>query len=357
MESDAQNPTAESSPATEQSPAEIDLSSLSPEQRQTWRETGEVPPKPSKEESTTSKQSPEAASEDQAEKTSAAPEAGKESQERKDSKPKPRSNAESRIKELLAENKRALANNKRLEAELAEVRRPRETKSAESSPAKVEPKPAESKALEAPKKPKYEDFQTFEEYEAAKDKYFEELTDYKSKKAVEDFQRNQTQQAQQKVINEQVTEARKLYTDFDDKAGPVLKAVFEDAGIHQAVKEAINRSPVLPHLLYAIGGKGELAKLVEAAKTDPLDAIRQINIYEYLVMQELEKPGKGNGKAQESEEEESPAQTVTRVPKPPSEVGGRATSTEDPGVAAARANDFRGAKAEWDRRAREGRIH
>lgn len=346
MEPDVQT---ESSTATEQSPAEIDLSSLSPEQRQTWRETGEVPQKPSKEESATSKQSSEAASEDQAEKTSPAPEAEKDSQERKDSKPKPRSNAETRVKELLAENKR-------LKSEL-ETRSATQTKSAESSTAKPELKPAEqSKALEAPKKPKYEDFQTFEEYEAAKDRYFEELTDYKSKKAVEDFQRNQTQQAQQKVLNEQVAEARKLYTDFDDKAGPVLKAVFEDAGVHQAVKEAINRSPVLPHLLYAIGGKGELAKLVEAAKTDPLDAIRQINIYEYLVMQELEKSGKSNGKAKESEEE-SPAQTVTRVPKPPSEIGGRATSTEDPGVAAARANDFRGAKAEWDRRAREGRIH
>src|SRR5215469_12875880 len=120
----------------------------------TWQKTGmlaepksevaESTPAPTSETTTSPDVKPESES-------AAASEAVKPQSE---SKPK-RSNAESRIKELLADKSR-------LEAQLEEARRTKQQTQAESSPAKVQ-----EPERKAPVKPNINDFKTYQEYEDA----------------------------------------------------------------------------------------------------------------------------------------------------------------------------------------------
>ena len=142
-----------------------------------------------------------------------------------------RSDANTRIRELIASNKR-------LEAQLEEARRGR---TAEPSPAPAEHKAEPPKALQAPQKPKQSDFKTWEAFEEAKDKYHEDLADYKVAKAKDDVRRELALGEQQKALNNQLDEGRKRYKDLDSIIKPVVTALTDPkAGLPQRVAELVN---------------------------------------------------------------------------------------------------------------------
>jgi len=223
-------------------------------------------------------------------------------------------------------------------------------KEAESATAKPEAKVEQPKALEPPKKPELKDFDSWEKYEEAKDKWHEDMADYKAKVAVmQDRQARQLEAAQQK-FNEYLAEAAQRYPNLKEVLPPFTKEL-ETA--HPFVQQFLNTTDNLADVLMVIC-QDEAAKteFLREAKANPAQAIKRISVTESLVKQELSKGKEPEKKASEAEpekKEKPPAEPVTRAPKPVSEVGGRGTATEDSGVAAARSGDFRTAKAEWNR--------
>lgn len=331
MATDVQIPVAESSPAaapatpaTPATPELRTLKSLSPAEHTEWRKTGNMPEAkpPSKEDSATSEES--AASGEPDGESVPASEAGKEAQGNKNK----RSDAGSRIKELLAENKRL--------KDAAAV--PKTEKPAESSPA-AQPEPP--KALEAPKKPNAKDFdgKPYEEYETAFDKYIEDLTEYKAKKAIQE-QRQQDEQVQQsKRIESEFEAAKELYPDFEDKAKPVMTTLLNDKSIPEPFKAAVGTSDVFTHLIYALSHENA-QKLFELAKTNAISAIKKLGELEGAVRAELAKSkpaAKGketpqrneNGQFVPGSEGKPPVKTVTDRGKPPAEVGGTGNAPAD----------------------------
>ena len=148
------------------------------------RQTGKLPeakPAQPKGESAPPKES---SAEGQQPKEKAAPvsKTGKQDQERQ--KP-PRDNAATRLTELLEDLRKAGLT----PAELKTYKR-----EAQKAAEQVEqPKAAQEKTenpteLKPPTKPKAEDFKTYEEFEAAKDTYFEDMADYKAAKKFQEFQ-------------------------------------------------------------------------------------------------------------------------------------------------------------------------
>ncbi len=258
-------------------------------------------------------------------------------------KPDTRS-AEARIKELNATNKR-------LEKELEDARKPRETKPAESSTAKPEPKPAELPPTRprpsqnekgADGKPKY----------ASYDDYVEDLADWKAEQRMAARDREQQNAQFLETVKQKLTEARGRYADYDSVAKPVHQELMKP-DIPREVFAVINDSPVLPDLLYAIGGSAETkADFLEACRTNPGKALRVALLMEQEITKELAKAkGAVEKKAGEGEAETTPATPKPRAPKPPAEVGGRGTPGEDVLISAAKAGDFRTFDAEQTRRA------
>lgn len=221
-------------------------------------------------------------------------------------KSKPKRNAESRIRELVAETKR-----------LKEQLEARTQTPAESSPA---PKPEPVQA-EAPQKPKLEDFKTWEEYDAAKDSYYESMAKYESTQAVQRDREERSQQEQRSRVEAQLAEARKRYADFDEVAEPARKGIFEDPKVHQAIKVMANDSPVMTDLLYAIGGNADdLESFLKIAREKPTEAIRRLVIYEKLTMEALEKA---------QAKVTTPEKRETKAPPPPTELAGKGTTPVD----------------------------
>lgn len=353
MAIDVTLPAVESSPAAAPvepvtpaaAPEQRTLKSLNSAEHTEWRKTGKMPEaKPTTEDSATSQESSDADGEEAAGESAPASEAGKEAQGNKNQR---RSNAGDRVKELLADKKR-------LETELAEARKGKtENKAAESSTAAA---PETVKSLEAPKKPDFKDFtgKTAEEYEAAYDKYVEDLTDYKAKKAIADHQQEQATKAANDKLMVEIAEAKTRYADFEDVIPRTVAAFTTDKAIPPAVVQMANSSDNFPDLMYALGQKpDELAKFIQAAKTNPAKAIRLIVEMDNLVAAELKKgkgaaPAKGsevaatdrNDKGQFVPKSETPVKTVTDRGKPPAEVGGTGSAPADETVDALKRGSF-----------------
>lgn len=344
MDTDVQTPAAESSPAaTEKQPAMQEFVPGIPKDsaaRAEWLKTGKKPEAPKKQESAPAEESSDAEEEPSDGESAAAPEAAN----TQEPKPK-RSNAESRIKELLAENKRLKEEASRRQAEPP-------AKAAESQPAK----PAESD-LKPPVRPKPEDFtgdDAWERYEEARDKWHEDVADFKAKQAVAEDRKARAEEASQKAMQSRVEEARKRYHDFDEKAGPAVRAIFEDKAIHPAVQQLVNASPVFTDLLYVIGGnEADMADFLSSAKTNPVEAIRKTVLLEQLVMEEIKKGGKSDKDAPKETEGETqerdasgrfkaPQTKISSAPRPTKEVSGRGAAPPDPEEAARQRGDFRG---------------
>ena len=333
-------PSAEQTPAAS-SPAPVNhqevLNNLSPEARKEWRLTGKIPEPKKAEDSATSDPSDAEKAE-----SAPAPEAGK----TQDRAPK-RDNAESRLKELLADLKTAGLS----PAELKTFKR-----EAQKAETKAEPSPAPQKVeapqkLEAPKKPDIKDFDDYQKYEDARDKYYEDLADFKKKEAIAEIQQRQLEAARNQILSQQLKDGRERYKDFDDVALPVLKPLFDDKDIPPLVKEIAGGSPVFTHLLYVIGGDtAQRDQLLADAKQNPIAAIKKLAVLENLVMEELSKPSKDEARNDKGQFLSAPEKKITNAPKPPAEVGGTAAAPGDKVQESVQKRDFAAYRAEMNRR-------
>jgi hypothetical protein len=313
-------PAAESTPADPQAV----LNSLTPEQRTEWKKTGTLPT-PNKEESATSPADANSAAASQADaaESAPAPEAGKEKQE------PPKKNAETRIKELLAERRAEKERADRAEARLKEL----DGKSKDAKPAEA----AASSTAKAPVKPKIEEFDTIEAFEEAKDKYFEDLADFKAEQKVEKLKADQKKEredaetakqikAAEDAWSQKLDAARKKYADFDD-------LVTRDQSLAVEIPEgsAMDRFIFTSEhgidILYGLAKNREEIKRI--AGLDALGQMREMVKLELaLTSDKEEKPKK------------APVKTVSDAPPPPQEVGGKGASPEDPVEDAAKRGDF-----------------
>lgn len=334
----AEQTQADPSPATNHQEV---LNNLSSDQRAKWRMTGELPSKegsaPSKENSETEKV-----------ETAPASEAGHQE------KPK-RDNAESRLKELLADLKNAgftPAELKTFKREAAAAQ-----PKAESTPApKIEVKAEATADPEAPKEPdiKAKEFQGedgWEKYEAAVRKYNREFAEFASKKAVLEFQDSQRRGQELQRVQAQITEGRAKYQDFDEKAMPVIEALSADP--KSPLYEMVGRSPVFQHLVYVIGGERE--EFLALAKSDPWAAVSKAAVMQALIMEELKGGGKSEGDKPRNADgtfvkTESPVKKVSGAPPPPKEVGGTAAAPGDKVEESVKKRDFASYKAEMNRK-------
>lgn len=315
-----------------------------------WRQTGKTPePSQPKEESAPSKDS--AAGDEPAQKTAPASEAGK----KQEIKERPRSNAETRLNELLEDLRHAGLS----PAELKTFKREAQRQEKPAEPQKAAPERTEKPAgLEPPKKPKPEDFEgkTWEEYEAAKDKYYEDLADFKAQKRLEDFRAEQKQESQQREMQDRLSDAKQRYgAEAEPAIIEAAGAIFNDAQVHAVVKALVNDSPVLVDLLYVAASKPEdFAALLSEARTNPGAAIRRIVLLEKLVQEELAKGGKPEAGSAATRGEDgkfkAPEKKVTGAPPPPKEVSGRGTSPPDEIESAAKNGDFRSYRDAANRR-------
>ena len=294
--------------AAEPSPVEFNPSEQStwtPEQRDEWNKSGNIPKAPKKAESAPAKkESDNAADSDTA----------KHSQEKP--KQKTKLSAEDRIAEL--------------ESTIKKIK-----DGAGIKETKAEPSPARQAApkLEEPKKPKLEEFDDFNKFEEAKDKYYLDMADYRAKKAVAEDREQRQMEEQRTKVESEFAEAKKIYPDFEEKAAPIIKALTEDQSIHEAFKIAVGTSDVFTHLAYALSQEQSQA-LLELARTNPIQAVKKLGVLEESVRAELGK------KAKPEVEDKTPEPIKPRAPKPPSEVGGRGTAPEDEQRAAAKSGDF-----------------
>lgn len=305
------------------------LVTWTPEQRSHFRNTGEMPEPPKKEESAPSDATKESTSE--AEKPEPAGET--EPPKPQETPRKPGNRAEQRIKELLSETKRLEAEVASLKAPKPAVEAPKPIEQSKPQPQPTRPKPTIEDKNEdgTPKFKAYEDF-------------VEDLADWKAEQRLAQAERTQAQQAQQRALEAKISEAKNRYEKFDEVVRPAFTAITTDQAISGVVKAMLNDSELLPDLLFTIGSdQKELDAFVEMAKKQPGKAIRYIALTESLIRDELESKAK-------PETKEPPAKPQTSAPKPPSEVGGRAATPSDEMAAAAKANDFRKFKAEGNRR-------
>jgi hypothetical protein len=342
--SDVITPAAESSPQSIEVPTE-------PKAYQQWRQTGEVTPKaapaPAKKSSDTSVEG---------EGTQASEKATDSETEKKNQEHKP-SKAEARLNELLDDLRKAGYT----PAELKTLRK--EAKAAAAEPeSKPKPEHTEKPAVDeaAPKKPKADDFKTWEEYEAARDQYLEEMADYKATKAVEKDRAERRQEAAQKEMTERLNAAKARYGDGSDVTiVETAKAIFQDQTIPGAIREVLNESDVLPDVLYTLGKDPEgLAEFLEMAKSKPGAAMRKAILIEKLVSEEL---GKGTpaGESAAPErgsdgkfvaEKKAPEKKTTSAPPPPKETSGRSGPPADEVEGALKSGDFAAYRAAANRK-------
>src|SRR6185312_11402609 len=197
----------------------IDLESLSSEQYDTWMLKGELPTAKPSESPTETKTQIETPEESGKSKGNQEAGKGKGVKERN-------AQLDGEIQELEARLARKADLKRQLESE------PGENKG--TPPA--ETKPAE---LKAPVKPKVDDFKTWDEYETARDKFFEDLSDYKVAKALQEDRAQRAEEAkkQQREAegrqaaekwNKQVESAAKEHSDWDEVIKPVSELVGKD---------------------------------------------------------------------------------------------------------------------------------
>jgi hypothetical protein len=322
---DVETPPAESSPAapepsTESKPsAEPGSIPTDPKGYAEWRKTGNLP---SAESAPAKEKSAEAKAE---EKSAPAPEAGKPQQEKK-----PRSNAESRLEEILSDLRTAGLSPSELKSFKREVRQ-EQAKAAPEPPAKPP----------APAVKKLEDYDSIEAY-------LEDLADHKANQRLEAYRAEEQQKAQRKATDEKLADADKRYGEgAATRIVSTAKSIFNDNAIPAAVRAMADDSPVLVDLMYVMGSDpNELDEFVSLAKSNPGAAIRKLVLVEKLVQEELAKGGtpkaSGNGDAPQRDESGKflPAKKTTSAPPPPRETSGRSSPPPDESETALRDGDF-----------------
>lgn len=330
---DENNVVADSSPATLVAPTE-------PAARAEWQRTGKLPdPKPAR---SPIGEPPARSTEPPTEPTGAVPVHSQETGGKK--------TAEVRLQELLADLKTSGLS----PSELKTFRR---QQTAAAPPAEA-PKPEQTVNPVDPRMPKRPvpgEYKTWEELEAAKDKYHEDLAAYRAEKAVEDYRAELKQEGVKRELQAQLTKARERYgKDLGAEIAATSMSIFQDAQIPAAVKQMINDSPIFVDLVYTLGSKAEeMAEFVALAKSDPGKAIRKLVLMEHLVSEELSKGGGGStagtppaaGAAERDASGKFAAAKPeidkgSKAPPPPREVSGHSAPPGDASERAYKANDF-----------------
>ena len=284
------------------------------------------------------------------------------SSDRADSEPatkerKARSNADSRLQELLNDMRDAgispaeLKTFKQNYAKVQQQAQPQEQQPKATT--EHTEKPAADKD-KSPKRPRLDEWTgTMGEYEEAVDKYYDELTDYK----LNNLKLEEQQREHKKQLDAKIADANTRYGDTAESTIKSTATSLFTADIHPAVKQLVDQSPVVVDLCYVLGTRdGELQSLIEQAKNNPTEAIRRVVLLEQLVKEELGKspaPDRGeDGKfrAAEPAAETVPVKKPSKAPAPPAEVSGRGTTPSDPQQHAIKQNDFAAFRAAGNRR-------
>lgn len=260
--------------------------------------------------------------------------------------PKPRKNAESRIKELVSERNEWRDRFTSLENEVKKLREAKpEPVKAESQPAKTEKK-ARPNFLTWDKTP--------EEFQKAEDDWLKEH----DQELLANARQLIAQEREQAELNAEYAEIKKQYPDFDTVALPFGQKLSAEG--NPAVMQAVRQSDVRKHLLWYMSKDAKSAdEIVALAKSNPIAAIKKIAWFEDQIRAELANPKEEKERNAEAEPETKkqsvPAPPETKASKPPSEVGGRAAAPPDALESASRRRDFKAFEQEATRRYLEKR--
>ncbi len=296
--------------------------------RAEWQKTGAFPSEKKEATSSNADSAPasvEAGEKKPAEKTASASEA-ESTQEQKSSHK--RSNADTRLTEILDDLRKAGLTPAELKTFKREAQQA--AKVAESQPAAAEKKTDS----DAPKKPKVDDYETWEKYEEAHDTYVDELTAYKAKKVIAESKAQDARDKVESEMRETVNAARERYADYDEIIEPARVQIFDDKEVHPALKAMVDASPVFIDLLYVLGKKpADLDAIVQLSKTNPIEAIRKVVLLDQLVREEM------SGKPKE--EAKVPAKRVPTAQDPGFEASGTNATPSHPVAAAVKQGDVR----------------
>lgn len=316
----------------ESSPSDI-LKSLTPEQRKTWREKGdlpELPPKKEKIETAPAESSPAA----KTAVTEPAGEPAKTPAEPVPAKTEPKAKgAESRIKELLADNKR-------LNAELETLR-----KAATPVPAKKTEETAKPHRNDVEEKTGQPKYATDDEFLDARDKYVFEQASKKTREDIADEQKAASIEAQNKLLREKWQNSLKIATerhpDFAKVCEIDSKGAFQNAELKSIKDKGILDAWILDS---EIGGQILYYLASHPGEVKRFDSLNPFNASRELTKLEDKLSGTTSASPEKKEEkhaEGSPATKVTGAPAPAATVGGKATAPVDEIEAALKAEDFR----------------
>ncbi|HZW05386.1 MAG TPA: hypothetical protein VFF58_00630 [Candidatus Nitrosotalea sp.] len=294
----------------------------------------------------------------------------------KDPKPhlKTKEDTEKRFKEILDENKTLQRRIESLERGERKTSDTRETKQ-DSQPAAEVYKPLDEKEFfKGNPAAGQAGHKTYEDFVRASGRHEGE---WAARQAIAAENQRRATEAAAKELNASIEEAKKRYPDYQARIEPAVKAITEDQQIPFPVKAVINDSPAFVDLMYVLAEPTALADLIATAKTNPAAAIRKIVLTEQLVIAELAKAkgadksgkdgkgaGENDGKTRDAsgkfvspeEKDGAASEPKPRAPKPPSEVGGRGTASEDALVTAAKSNNFKDFETEQWRRKKAARA-
>jgi len=331
-------PQPQQSSAEERQPPEVLAIPTDPGEYAEWRQTGKLPgkSKPSREAPAPSE--PKSAGEEP-EKAAPASDAG--------IKRQGRSNADTRKEELNREIRDLLEQRDRIRQEV-ESHGKKDVKAAEPSPA-----PANTDG--EPVQPKEEDFSTWQEYKAAEKKYLGELTRWAARQAVLEHVQKQYAENEKQTLRTKLEEAKQRYgEEADTKIVATATELLGSEGVPDAIRAAINRSPVVVDALYVVGSdKQKFSEFLHLVKTDPLEALREWFTVEALVKQELAKSSKSTESetpARGADGKFLPEKPVRPRIAPPTELNGNSSPPGDERQRAAESGDFRSFKQAADRR-------
>src|SRR5215472_16941873 len=325
-----------------------------------WRTTGELPDQPSSKDPAPSNK-PKPSSKDSAPSSKSVP----------DSDPggiHKRPGAEGRKEDLNREIRELNEEVNALKAQRDRLRQPAESpEKKDVKPDSSTAKPAEPKGPQRPVRPKQDDFKTWEEFQAADDKYLEDLADYKAEQKYQEHETRRKQEEATQAMQARLDKARERYgEEAEPRIIGTAKAVFDHKEVAAAVKHAIGRSSVMVDALYVMGGKpADLEKFVDLAIKDPLEALREWFTVEDLVRTELEKSNaNGNSKPAPNGNYGTPERdedgrflsarppAKRNAPAPPTELGGNSSPSADERDRAVANGDVRAFFAEENRRVR-----
>lgn len=331
-ETEVQTPPADPSPALEadiqhvadQIPASRPIEKWSPEERKEWLRTGKPPNK-----AASATAQPAEGSEPPADGDPAAP-------------PPAKPKTEARFQELLKERAQQRSEIDRLKAELAKATGGAAPPPANGNGNELPPQP---KKLEAPKPPRLSDFETWEQYEEARDKHAEAVAEYKIQQDRAE-QVKTAQQAELARLNKAIEDSWVKRRTAAEAAHADYATVTDKTPISPVMDAFILDSEHGAEILYALGSDKKNAQRI-ASIANPIQAARE------MVALEGKVSGQG-ASAQPASGADRQERRVSAASPPAREIGGTQT-VGDPVAAAVKDGDFARYKAEADRREIERR--